>query len=78
MKKKYVRPAVTCYQIEAQQRMMAGSVPDRPDYGDGSSVWDQSDITGRPDYGDGSDDWDQSDIGGRPNYSDGSSSWSQD
>ena len=41
MKKKYVRPAVTCYQIEAQQRMMAGSVPDRPDYDDGSDDWDQ-------------------------------------
>lgn len=26
MKKKYVRPAVTCYQIEVQRQMMAGSV----------------------------------------------------
>lgn len=26
MKKKYVRPAVTTYKVEAQQQMMAGSV----------------------------------------------------
>ena len=77
-KKRYVQPAVTCYQIEVQQQMMAGSVLDRTEYGDGSSDWDQSYITGRSGYGDGSSDWDQSYITGRSNYSDGSSSWSQD
>lgn len=76
-KKKYVQPAVTCYQIEVQQQMMAGSVLDRPEYGDGSSDWDQSDISGRPEYGDGSSDWDQSNITGRPVYGEGSP-WSQD
>ena len=59
MKKKYVRPAVSIYKVEVQQRMMAGSVPDRPDYDDGSDDWDQDYIDDRPDYGDGSDDWDQ-------------------
>ncbi len=58
-KKRYVQPAVTCYQIEVQQKMMAGSVLDRPEYDDGSDDWDQSDIGGRPDYGDGSSDWSQ-------------------
>lgn len=56
MKKKYVRPAVSIYKIEAQQLMMVAS---RPDYDDGSDDWDQDDIGDRPDYDDGSDDWDQ-------------------
>ena len=76
-KKRYVQPAVTCYQIEVQRQMMAGSVLNRPDYNDDSNVWDQSDITGRPDYGDGGSDWDQSNMGGRPNYGEGSP-WNQD
>jgi hypothetical protein len=54
MKKRYVRPAVSIYKVEAQQQMLAGSVSNRPDYDDGSDDWDQSDIGGRPDYGDGS------------------------
>lgn len=60
MKKKYVRPAVTCYQIEAQQQMLAGSTLNpRDPYDSDDTGWDQSDFNDRPDYGDGSDDWDQ-------------------
>lgn len=61
MKKKYVRPAVTCYQIEAQQQMMAGSTLNpREPYDSDDTGWDQSDFDDRPGYDLGDeDDWDQ-------------------
>lgn len=44
MKKKYVKPAVTCYQIEAQQQMMAGSVTEatKEGYEDGGNPFSPS------------------------------------
>ena len=78
-KKDYVSPQLAVLELEVQP-LLAGSILDRPDYGNGVG-FDQSVISDRPDYGSGFG-FDQSDVGGRHNYGSGSNSassgWSEE